>query len=126
MGALTQLDTEYQSYSLSLRADHHLSSIVFRRCQSSGSHIYRSEVIQNGGRGQLIIVPNNKGGQAVEGHSHYTTVKHEIQPFSGGSKVFLIYVLLFLKLPLISGSYFRNMLRRVESIQAEPIPAGKP
>ena len=29
MGALTQLDTEYQSYRLSLRADHHLSSIVF-------------------------------------------------------------------------------------------------
>jgi len=34
MGALTQLDTKCQSYGLSLRADHLLSSIVFRRCQS--------------------------------------------------------------------------------------------
>jgi hypothetical protein len=33
MGALTQLDTENQYVSLFLRADHHLSSIFFHRCQ---------------------------------------------------------------------------------------------
>jgi len=33
MGALTQLDTENKYVSLFLRADHHLSSIFFHRCQ---------------------------------------------------------------------------------------------
>jgi hypothetical protein len=44
MGALTQLDTEYQSYRLSLRADHHLSSIVFTvaRLQAAISTVLKS------------------------------------------------------------------------------------
>jgi hypothetical protein len=58
----------------------------------------------------LIILKKIKGDQAFERHFYYTTAEEEIQPFWGGSKVFLIHLPLFLESHLMFDSYLRNLL----------------